>query len=746
MPSMTHLRISAQKNTVEWGIIGGAGLVLFAIMDVNGAEVSMPSTIAWLIIFILGSLVIAAMIGLRKVIKQQAQGAGIAVALTLSVPLIMAVQGWDDHDRSMKTSAHDLAFNYLTSCEKNGILFTNGDNDTFPLWYMQEVEGKFTSIRVCNLSLMQTDWYTDQMKMKAYESEALPIKFREDQILMNAGGTDQVLFSDVFNLMYNGAKPKTVEKIIRMRAKQNPKVAKAAAENMAAQVPGLLSGVQATEAKLTPRINSLIATIAKPVGDDIGGDAYEKLNAAFEIFQAIRNGVVQVTDNAKAQAFQTILFDFEKGWDITHLSDAMAFVRDDENMVGFSNGQQVLRVFPSSTFVYPVNKENLKKSKVVTEDQLDDCVDVIKFKFTEGGLTREQVMMLDVIANNEWKRPIYFSSPMASKVGKALYLGFDRSGRDGYIKQNGMAFELTPLKTDSPVINREKMYDNMMNKYEFGDMNNPAVLTDYYTRRHTVQYRSHFLRLAKDYAGSSAQAEENNRRYGDTTDYPGKPTSEQIVLFKKRAIALINKSLEVMPAEFIIDYGEPNPSGALEYTDPVTQERFASHTDGVLHEYIEVLLLAGDKKGAAELGKTVCDQLESIFNYFDKSNVAITSHKHNMKDFYAAMEAYLTIYEAINDPSFGDPNSAFAKRVNGTLDDLYKNVIPSMLTRLDDVARDKGESKTRGANLGATYKRHATIKGQTAAIGYSYHYLAPPVSRPQNIGGGQPPVGNLPTP
>ena len=133
----------------------------------------------------------------------------------------MAFQGWDDHDRSDKSIAKDLSSNYLNSCSTNGILFTNGDNDTFPLWYMQEVEGERTDIRVCNLSLMQTDWYTDQMKMKAYKSDPLPIKFREDQILMYAGNTDQVYFLDLINLINMGVNQEILEEIISLRLKKN---------------------------------------------------------------------------------------------------------------------------------------------------------------------------------------------------------------------------------------------------------------------------------------------------------------------------------------------------------------------------------------------------------------------------------------------------------------------------------------------------------------------------------------------
>ena len=104
-----------------------------------------------------------------------------SVASLIFVPGIMAEQNWDDHDRSGCTIARDVAYNYLNSCDENAVIFTNGDNDTFPLWYAQEVEGCRTDVRVCNLSYLQTEWYCDQMKRKAYESDPLPISFTHDQ-------------------------------------------------------------------------------------------------------------------------------------------------------------------------------------------------------------------------------------------------------------------------------------------------------------------------------------------------------------------------------------------------------------------------------------------------------------------------------------------------------------------------------------------------------------------------------------
>ena len=107
--------------------------------------------------------------------------AGATALCLLAVPCVMAQQNWDDHDRSGCTVTRDIAYNYLNSCEENAVIFTNGDNDTFPLWYVQEVEGCRTDVRVCNLSYLQTDWYCDQMKRKAYESDPLPISFSHDQ-------------------------------------------------------------------------------------------------------------------------------------------------------------------------------------------------------------------------------------------------------------------------------------------------------------------------------------------------------------------------------------------------------------------------------------------------------------------------------------------------------------------------------------------------------------------------------------
>jgi hypothetical protein len=161
----------------------------------------------------LGVLAIIEMAG--KFLKNPPASAGVTLVLLFLVPGIMAKENWDDHDRSGRYTARDIAYNYLMSCAPNAILFTNGDNDTFPLWYAQEVEGIRTDVRIVNLMLLNMDWYADQMKLKAYESEPLPISLKHDQYI---DGTRDIVF-----IHEQTKEPFLGEDIIEFIASDHPK-------------------------------------------------------------------------------------------------------------------------------------------------------------------------------------------------------------------------------------------------------------------------------------------------------------------------------------------------------------------------------------------------------------------------------------------------------------------------------------------------------------------------------------------
>lgn len=135
---------------------------------------------------------------LEKFLHSHTLRYGLVGIFTLAAPLIMAQQNWDDHDRSSRVHQIDFAKNLLDSCAPNAILFTGGDNDTFPLWYLQEVEGYRTDVRVCNLSLLGTDWYVDQMRRDTYLSKSLPIKFNKEQFI--EGINDQLIYNEQENI------------------------------------------------------------------------------------------------------------------------------------------------------------------------------------------------------------------------------------------------------------------------------------------------------------------------------------------------------------------------------------------------------------------------------------------------------------------------------------------------------------------------------------------------------------------
>lgn len=694
----------------EWkkiGVVAAAGLLFTLFLDM-ASDVSYPNVLTWLTMLVIGGGALGLMYGLRKVVKSESQGAIVAGVLGLAVPLIMGVQGWDDHDRSDRTFANDLSSNYLESCGPNGILFTNGDNDTFPLWYMQEVENKRVDVRVANLSLMQTDWYTNQMKMKAYTSEPLPIKFREDQILNNAGGTDVVLFMDLLELTSVASDKAYIEKVINLRLKDNEPQARQSLAMLNAQMSGIMPSFSAANPNTAKRLNLLKKALSEDISTDLAKNISTKFTAALEVFSSIRSGAITATSQKSGEDFQKAISDFEASWNYVNIDDAMEFVRDDNNMIS-QNGTRESRIFPSSGFILKVEAGNAVKSEVINKSEKDNCLKELRFNFDKRYIQREQVMILDILANNDWKRGIYFSSPGAGDVSMALY-------KRRYLKQNGMNYELSPLADQLSGVHQSKMTENLLEKYAWGKMSKEGVLNDYYWRRHTEQYRQYFDILAEDYLRQVDELENydnaeerapgyieqlrarNQNREADHFQNLKNKRKSILANNKKKAIELIDMSLKVMPVSRVIDHGESR-QGQMRYK--MGGVEYPSVEDGSLHGYVTIYFRAGAKDKGNKLGLELADQLESTINYYMKSNPKIAFGTNNTDDLFAAMHAYFEISIAAMDAQDGDRSGPLAKRTQANLNSWYNTMLPAQYQKLKSAAEDNGESTSRGSSSGA---------------------------------------------
>ncbi len=729
----------------EWkgiAIIGGLVLLFMMMLD-SGSLMGMPLTLSWLTILLIAGAAIYLMTLLRKIIKSEVQGATIAILLGLFVPIVLGLQGWDDHDRSGKFSARDLAYNYLEPCAKNAILFTNGDNDTFPLWYLQEVEGKRTDVRVANLSLMQTDWYTLQMMMKAYDSDPLPIKFTEDQIQMYSGTTDQVIFIDLTTLYSNGMDRDVIEKIIELRVKYNPDVVKTSVASFEMQVAPILGQIKSRDTKAQSRLAALSSVLTNSGNSkSLSNNISAKYLAGFEVLSGLQNGTYTL-DQEMGKAFLSILTKFEEPWEAIDIKAAMEFVRDDKNVL--ENNGNTYHFFPTKVFSMKVNKQNVLKSgllaKTATVDDIDDVVK-ISFAARQGIpavqlLSREEVMMMDAIGNNDWKRAIYFSSPGGSSVSKALYYS-------GYIRQLGLTYSFVPKSTNQERFDKDLMYNNLMNVYKFDGLNNPNVLTDYYTRRSTSQYRNMYLVLAGTYADLYSNYDNMKSSYDRNIEMAKTQGNNEMVktfetekkklgdkeTMKKRALALIDKSLKVMPNNVVLDYGEPANQGRA-YTNG--GERYG---DGYLQDYVELLYRLGAKGKAEKLGLEIAKQLESVVDYFTYSDPIIAGMNVNNIDLFAAIDNYFTLTQAANNEE-GNPDGALAKRTSAKLQQWFNTTFPSMLSALKERAVDNGENVKEGRNMEIYSSYYFNLKNGLDAIGIEYGLIQPPAA-PQQQGAPMP--------
>ena len=314
---------------------------------------------------------------LAEYIKSKILGPVVIGLCLLAAPILMTSQNWDDHNRADKYTALAMAKNYLNSCDKNAILYTIGDNDTFPLWYAQEIEGVRTDIKIVNTQLFMTDWYIDQMKFKTYKSDGLPVSFKHNEY----------------------------------------------------------------------------------VGDKLD----------YVIHYPKR----------------------ETRWNI---KDFIAFIKNPKSTVEAKNGQTI-HFYPTNKIRIPIDKNTIIKNKVVNLQYYDSIVPFIDIDIKGGGLYKNRLMMLDILANNDWKRPIYFTG---GSFGDDDYLWMK-----DYLQLDGLVYKLVPIKTpidkenpynDMGDIDSDKMYDIVL-KWSWGNGDLTTIYHDPETRKNSISYRTNLARL-----------------------------------------------------------------------------------------------------------------------------------------------------------------------------------------------------------------------------------------------------------
>jgi hypothetical protein len=325
------------------------------------------------------------------------------VALMAAVPVLMGFQNWDDHSRAGRYTARDIGANYLKSCAPNSILFTYGDNDSFPVWYNQDVEGVGTDIRVANLSYIQAGWYIDMMRQKAYGSDPMPLTLPREKYI----------------------------------------------EGLREQLP------------VNKRVD-------KPI----------------------------------------------------NLKDIVQFAGEDDDKykIDMSGRGDYLNYFPTNKFIVDVDSAKVLANGTVKNYYKDKLLSPMIWEYSDDDAYKGDLAIMDLISTNKWERPIYYSTTVPSTQYKGL---------EKYFIQEGLAYRLAPVKTDKPepgefgMIDPLIMYDNMMNKFKWGNAAAPSVYLDENNKRMFSNFRRIFGTLGKELLAK-----------GDTT----------------KAIEAAHRGLEIVPA------------------------------------------------------------------------------------------------------------------------------------------------------------------------------------------------------
>ena len=401
-----------------------------------------------------------------------------AIVCLLAVPALMGTQEWDDHDRSKKQLARDSARDYLESCAPNAILFTGGDNDTYPLWYAQEVEGIRPDIRVMINPLLGTDWYFNQMRYKINESDAVDLLWSPEQV--EGHKRDYVRFK---------------------------------------KIPG------------------------------VNDQQY------FDLYDLLKNYTGS----------------------------------DDQSKMMPAGNNEMINTFPVHKVSVPVDINLVRQNGTV--DAKDSVVNEVRFDIPKDILMKNDLAVLNVVAANKWKRPIYFTAM------------FDELGFGRYLRKDGLAYRLVPVQGDN--INTDWMADKLMNKFAAGNANIRGVYFDEPNRRQLIGIRGAYAELAFDLAAKGR---------------------------KEEARKFLQKADKLMP-EYNFPYGHIS-SGNMHNRSSLA--------------FLEACYRAGAKDLVAKVSKSVKTDLTQQIRFYNSLEgnkaEAMAAEKNMAENFLSAMDKMQEMY------------------------------------------------------------------------------------------------------
>lgn len=436
--------------------------------------------------FWIGLAVIALAESFKSFLKNQRVAAITATLICMAAPVIMAAEGWDDHNRSNRFFSVDSAKNYLASCAPNAILFTGGDNDTFPLWYVQEVEGFRTDVRVIVLSYYNTDWYIEQSMAKKNDSEAMPYSI-DLKNYIQGGPNDYLRYSDM------GIKTIDVRQYLDLLNKNYPQLR-------------------------------------------------------------------------------------------------------------YENGNLV----PSKVFTLPVDKDKVEAMGIIPEGMDSLLVDQMRWNLVGNGMYKSDLALMDVIATNNWERPIYLNNTSLAQI---------RIDLRPYAVEEGLTYRILPVKNPNKnldFVNTKVMYDNMINKFQYRGLNDPDVYYNDDYRGFVLNHRSAFNTLAEallyEYDVETAQGP------AETVVIEGQPAENKFEMARKALLF----SIEKMPDEAI----------PYDFTAVST---------------IQLLFRVGETEKAVEMARTVGRRADEMVGYMLKQGSPLTLDLQ--RNLYILSNLQLILYE-----------------------------------------------------------------------------------------------------